>query len=102
MPGFHIEHLCNAEIYLGNKARSTIRHKFTKEKNSQTKGGERGPLGPPLNPPFLARNDYGRILVWVTGETFFPSTRQYLKFKVQQLLQRTKRPFLRKSEFAFF
>lgn len=37
--------------YLINKARSTIRHKFTKEKNSRTTG-ERGrePLGLPLNP----------------------------------------------------
>ena len=31
-------------IYLSNKARSTIRRTFTKEKNSQTKGGE--PHGP--------------------------------------------------------
>ena len=40
------------KIYLSNKAGSTIGHMFTKEKNSQTKRGSRGPLlGPPLNLP---------------------------------------------------
>ena len=33
-------------IYLSNKARSTIRRTFTKEKNSQTKGGGGEPPGP--------------------------------------------------------
>ena len=38
------------KIYLSNKARSTIRHTFTKEKFSDN-SGSRGPLGPSLNPP---------------------------------------------------
>ena len=40
------------KIYLSNKARSTIRHAFTKGKNFPDKREARCPLGPPLNPPF--------------------------------------------------
>ena len=40
-----------------NKAQSTIRNTFTKEKNSRTKGGGRGPLGGPLNPPLIQALD---------------------------------------------
>ena len=38
------------ENIFSNKAQSTIRHTFTKEKNYRIKGGT-DHLGPPLNPP---------------------------------------------------
>ena len=43
------------EIYLSDKARSTIRHTFTRgKKNSRTKeGAGPPPPGPPLNPPLF-------------------------------------------------
>ena len=42
-----INFLINNEIYLSNKARTTLRYMSAKEKNSWTKGGK-GPLGPLL------------------------------------------------------
>ena len=41
------------EIYLSNKARSTTRHTFTKERKLPDKRGRQGPLGPPLIPLLL-------------------------------------------------
>ena len=42
-----INFLINNEIYLSNKARTTLRYMSAKEKNSWTKGGK-GPLSPLL------------------------------------------------------
>ena len=57
-------------IFKSNKAPSTIRHTFTKEKiPGQMEGGMRGALCPPLNPPLSIQSLLGFFQVILIPHT---------------------------------
>ena len=60
-------------VYLSNKARSTIQHTFTKEKEFPDKRGGRCPPGPTLNPPLQGDCKKGSWLLTILNFSTFHS-----------------------------
>ena len=87
------------KIYLSNKARRTIRKTFTKEQNSDKRGGGGGAPWPPLNPalgPVSQKiKERGAIRHWIMHIFLVASLRRWNNNNMILILRRTRKKKIR-------